>query len=226
MAEVFAGVSMSLDGYIAPEGMDMEHADDPGYKGWMRNWSALQEWAFGQKFFRESLGLGEGGETGVDNQLLEDMSARTGAYVMGKRMFEGGERFWPDEAPFHAPVFVLTHTGREPWERPGGTTFYFVTNGVQSAVDQAREAAGGMDVRVSGGANAIAQCINHGLLNTLWISLVPVLFSGGTPLLADVDAQRVTLEVTDVIESPLVTHLRYEMSGRAPTDPTSETSTG
>ena len=121
MSKVFVFVGMSLDGFLAPEGMDMAHADDPGYNDWMSQWSELQQWVLQQQFFRQNLKIGDGGETGADNRLLEETFARTGASVMGKRMFEGGERFWPEEAPFHTPVYVVTHQARSPWERPGGS---------------------------------------------------------------------------------------------------------
>lgn len=133
MSMVFFHVVMSLDGYVAPEGMELEHAHDPAYKDWSRQWERLQGWVFPQKFFRETLKLGPGGEIGEDNRLLEQTYHRTGVTILGKRIFDGGELFWPEEAPFHTPVFVLTHQVRAPWERPGGTTFYFVNDGVESA---------------------------------------------------------------------------------------------
>src|SRR2546427_3251700 len=119
-SNVFFDIAASLDGFIAPEGMDMAHAADPEYKQWLSLWSKLQGWVFQQKFFRENLKLGEGGETGHDNRMLEETFKRTGVSIVGKRMFEGGELFWPEEAPFHTPVFVLTHEVRKPWVRPGG----------------------------------------------------------------------------------------------------------
>jgi hypothetical protein len=100
---VFFDVVMSLDGFIDPEGMDLAHANDPEYKQWMNKWMALQQWVFQQKFFRENLNLGEGGEIGQDNRMLEETFQRTGVSIMGKKMFSGGERFWPEEAPFHTP---------------------------------------------------------------------------------------------------------------------------
>ena len=103
MGKVFFSVGMSLDGFIAPEGMDLAHADDPNYKDWLSQWMELQKWTSQQRFFRENLQLGEGGETGQDNRILEETFNRTGVSIMGKRMFEGGERFWPEEAPFHTP---------------------------------------------------------------------------------------------------------------------------
>lgn len=138
---LFFSMTVSLDGFIAPAGMDMAHADDPGSKDWLSHWMALQNWVFPQRFFRESLKLGEGGETGLDNQIVEETFNRTGVSIMGKRMFDGGERFWPEEAPFHTPVFVLTTQVRKPWERPGGTTFHFVNDGLDSALVSGRRRA-------------------------------------------------------------------------------------
>ena len=139
-SKVFFAVSMSLDGYIAPAGMDLEHADDPSYKDWGRQWATLQSWVFPQRFFRQNLNIGEGGETGPDNDMARGVFERTGVSILGKRMFDGGERFWPEKAPFHTPVFVVTHTERAPWQRPGGTTFHFVNDGIESALARARTA--------------------------------------------------------------------------------------
>lgn len=211
MSKVFVNVSMTLDGYMAPRGMDMAHAGDPEYQGWMAKWSQLQDWVFPQEFFRQNLGLGEGGETGADNEIVRRTFERTGVSIMGKRMFELGERLWPDEAPFHTPVFVLTHESRQPWVRPGGTTFYFVNDGVESALEQAREMSGERDIRISGGANAIVQYLNAGLVDELAIDLAPVVFGGGTPLFAGLDTDRIGIEIAETIQSPIVTHLRYRI---------------
>ena len=140
--KVFFSVSMSLDGFIAPESLE----DLMG-----QQWMELQQWIFPQRYFRERLKLGEGGEEGRDNDIVRETFERTGASVMGKRMFDAGEQAWPEEAPFHTPVFVVTHEKRDPWERPGGTAFHFVNDGIESALDQAREAAGDRDVRIAGG---------------------------------------------------------------------------
>ncbi len=211
MSEVFANVSMTLDGYMVPEGMDNAHADDPEYLGWMAKWSQLQEWILHQEFFRKNLGLGEGGEIGTDNEILRRTFERTGVSIMGKRMFELGERMWPEEAPFHTPVLVLTHEAREPWARPGGTTFYFVNDGIESALEQAREVSGDRDIRISGGANLIVQYLNAGLVDELAIDLAPVVFGSGTPLFGGLDSDRVAIEIAETIHSPLVTHLRYHV---------------
>lgn len=212
MSKVFFSVSMSLDGFMAPEGMDMAHASDPDYEDWLKLWSELQSWVEQQRFFRENLGLGEGGETGEDNRILEETFNRTGVSIMGKRMFEGGEMFWPEEAPFHTPVFVLTHQVRDPWVRPGGTTFYFVNDGIESALRQAREAAADRDIRIAGGANAILQYLNAGLIDEFDIALAPVFFGRGTRLFDGIDRRKVGLEIVEAIHSPLVTHLRYAVT--------------
>ncbi len=211
MSTVFFSVAMSLDGYIAPAGMEMAYADDPTFKDWGALWGELQGWVEGQRFFRENLKLGEGGETGVDNQMLEDTFNRTGASIMGKRMFEGGERFWPEEAPFHTAVYVLTSQVRAPWERPGGTTFHFVNDGIASALGQARAAAGERDVRIAGGADAIRQYLNAGLVDEFTVTVSPVFFGEGVRLFEGIDRRVVRLEPVEALISPRVTHLRYRV---------------
>nr|BFE74211.1 hypothetical protein GCM10020092_075120 [Actinoplanes digitatis] len=149
--KVFFSVSMSLDGFIAPESPEELMG---------RQWVELQAWVFPQRFFRENLKLGGGGEEGRDNDILRETFERTGASVMGRRMFDAGEHAWPEEAPFHTSVFVVTHEKRDPWERKGGTTFHFVDDGIGPALDRAREAAGDRDVRIAGGAATILQYVN------------------------------------------------------------------
>ncbi|GAC1355272.1 MAG: dihydrofolate reductase family protein [Herpetosiphon sp.] len=212
MSTVFFSVGLSLDGFLAPEGMDLTHADDPNFNDWLSQWMELQKWMFQQRFFRENLALGEGGETGEDNRMLEETFNRTGVSIMGKRMFDGGERFWPEEAPFHTPVFVLTKQVRRPWERPGGTTFHFVNDGIESALRQARAVADGRDIRIAGGANAILQYLNAGLVDEFTIALAPVVFGAGVRLFDGIDRRKVALESVEAIHSPLVTHLRYAVT--------------
>ena len=212
MGNVFFSVGLSLDGFIAPEGMDLAHADDPDYKDWLSLWTNLQKWMFQQRFFRKNLKLGEGGETGQDNRILEETFNRTGASIMGKRMFDGGERFWPEEAPFHTPVFVLTNQVRSPWERPGGTTFYFVNDGIESALRQAREVVGDRDIRIAGGANAILQYLNAGLIDEFSIALAPVFFSAGIRLFDGIDRSKLAVDMVEALHSSLVTHLRYAVT--------------
>ena len=203
--KVFFSVSMSLDGFIAPEST----SDLMG-----QQWMELQQWVFPQRFFRENLKLGEGGEEGLDNDILRETFERTGASVMGKRMFDAGEQMWPEEAPFHTPVFVVTHEKREPWERPGGTTFHFVNDAIEIALGRAREAAGDRDVRIAGGAETILEYVNAGLIDEFSIALSPVLFGSGIRLFEGVDAGRVGLHLVRAEPSPRVTHLTYAVQER------------
>jgi dihydrofolate reductase len=203
--KVFFSVSMSLDGYIAPNSLE----DLMG-----QQWMELHQWIFPQRFMRENLKLGEGGEEGRDNDIVQETFERTGASVMGKRMFDAGEQAWPEEAPFHTPVFVVTHAKRDPLERPGGTTFHFVNDGIAPALDQAREAAGGRDVRIAGGGATILEFVNAGLIDEFSIALSPVLFGAGIRLFEGVDASRVALEPVRAEPSPRVTHLTYAVRER------------
>ncbi len=169
---------------------------------------------FPQRFFRENLHLGEGGEEGRDNDIARETFERTGSSVMGKRMFDLGEQAWPQEAPFHTPVFVVTHQQRDPWVRPGGTTFHFVDDGIHSALGQARDAAGDRDVRIAGGSETILQYLNAGLVDEFTIALAPVLFGAGTRLFDGVDASRVALKPVRSEPSSRVTHLTYAVHSR------------
>jgi dihydrofolate reductase len=202
---VFFSVSMSLDGFIAPESSEELMG---------RQWMELQRWIFPTRFFRENLTIGKGGEEGRDNDIVRETFERTGASVMGKRMFDAGERMWPEEAPFHTPVFVVTHEKRDPWERPGGTTFHFVDDGIEPALEQAREAAGDRDVRVAGGGETILEYLNAGLVDEFSIALSPVLFGSGIRLFEGVDAGRVALEPVRSEASSRVTHLTYAVHPR------------
>lgn len=213
MTRVFFSVSVSLDGFLAPPGMDIEHAADPTHEAWGAQWGKLQSWILGTRFFREMLKLGEGGETGTDHQIVEHTFRRTGVSIMGKRMFDLGERMWPEEAPFHTPVFVLTSQVREPWVRPGGTTFHFVNDGIASAVRQARAVAGDRDIRVAGGAEVIQQALRAGHVDEFTLAISPVLFGGGPRLFAGL-GRDVGIELVETIASPRVTHARYVVPGR------------
>ena len=203
--KVFFSVTMSLDGFIAP----LSPGDLMGPQ-----WMELQQWVFPQRFFRENLKLGEGGEEGRDNDILRETFERTGASVMGKRMFDAGEQAWPEEAPFHTPVFVVTHEKRDPWQRPGGTTFHFVNEGIELALDRAREAAGHRDVRIAGGGATILESMNAGLVDEFTIALSPVLFGSGIRLFEGVDAARVALEPVRAEPTQRVTHLTYAVLER------------
>jgi len=202
MAKITCDLSMSLDGYVAGPNQTLE--EPLGHGG-----ESLHEWAVRLKTFRERHGM-EGGEPGPDNDILEETLDASGAVVMGRRMFSDG--WWGDEPPFRAPVFVLTHHAREPVQKEGGTSYTFVTDGLESALDEARAAAGRKDVQIGGGASVVQQALNSGLLDELNIHLVPVLLgTGGVRLLEGL--QPAELELTRVIESPHVTHLRYRAKG-------------
>src|SRR3954468_19562217 len=203
--KVFFSVTMSLDGFIAPKQLE----DLMG-----QQWMELQQWIFPQRFFRENLKLGEGGEEGHDNDIVRETFERTGASVMGRRMFDAGEQAWPEEAPFHTPVFVVTHERRDPWERLGGTTFHFVNDGIEAALDLAREAAGDRDVRIAGGGATIQEYGNAGLIDEFTIALSPVVFGSGIRLFEGVDVGRVALEPVRAEPSPRVTHLTYTVRER------------
>ncbi|MDQ6720105.1 MAG: dihydrofolate reductase family protein [Candidatus Dormibacteraeota bacterium] len=205
MTKVFFSVTMSVDGFIAPEMMKM----GVPLEQWLPQWMELQKYVFEQRFFRENLNLGGGGETGEDNRILEETFNRTGASIMGKRMFDGGEHAWPEEAPFHTPVFVLTKEVRKPWERPGGTTFHFVNDGIQSALQQARGVAGDRDIRIAGGANVILQYLNSGLVDEFAVALSPVLLGAGLRLFEGIDPSKIALDIVKAVNSPMVTHLNY-----------------
>ncbi len=209
MTKVFVNIGLSLDGYMAPEGMTLEHWDNPEYKDWAAKWGALMNWILETKYFRENLQLGSGGVTGPVNDMLKHTMERSGASIMGKRMFEGGERGWPEEAPFHTPVYVLTHEKRDPWVRPGGTTFYFVNDGIESALAQARAVSGNRDIRISGGADVIQQYLNVGVVDEIEIALVPVLFRGGRRLFDNLGESVPGYKVDSALHTPQATHLRY-----------------
>ncbi len=209
MPKVFADITMSLDGFVAGPSPTL---DDPLGAGGMQ----LHEWVFRLAAWRSAHGL-EGGETGPDEVMVEESLARTGAVVMGRKMFSGGsgpwesdpnrEAWWGDNPPFHVPVYVVTHHAREPLVKEGGTTFSFVTEGVEAAVARAREAAGERDVSVAGGGSVVTQALVAGLLDELQVHVAPVFLGEGSRLFDGVPARR--LEIVRVIEAPLATHMKY-----------------
>jgi dihydrofolate reductase len=209
MSKVFVNIGLTLDGYLAPEGMTMEHWGQPSYKNWGAKWGALMGWIMKLQYFRESLKFGPGGESGPINDMFRKTTERIGANIMGKRMFEQGEASWPEEAPFHTQVYVLTHEKREPWVRPGGTTFHFINEGPQRALEMAQEAAGNRDVRISGGADVIQQYLTLGVVDELEIALAPVLFGGGRRLFENLSEQLPQFRIDRVVDSPSATHLRF-----------------
>jgi dihydrofolate reductase len=215
MGKVFVDISMSLDGFIAGPNQTL---DQPLGEGGDR----LHEWAFGLKAFRERHGMA-GGESNADSAVVEETLQGTAATVMGRRMFSGGQGpwagdgnadgWWGDDPPFHHPVFVLTSHPRDPVAKQGGTTFVFVTEGIEAALDQARGAAGEGGVAVAGGADVVQQYLHAGLLDELQVHVVPVLLGDGVRLFGAGSADApVALERTRALESPSgVTHLRYRV---------------
>jgi dihydrofolate reductase len=203
MNKVFVNIGLSLDGYMAPEGMT---TGKPENKNWGAKWGAI----FNQRYFREHLlKLGPEGETGPVNDLVRNTVERIGANIMGKRMFDQGEVAWPEEAPFHTPVYVLTNEKREPWVRPGGTTFYFINDGRERALELARESAGSRDVRIAGGADVIQQYLNLDVVDELEIALAPVFFGGGRRLFENLRETTPQFRIDRVLDGPAATHLRY-----------------
>jgi dihydrofolate reductase len=213
MARLILDISMSLDGFGAGTNQTLEQ---PLGEGGER----LHEWAVRLRSFRERHGL-SGGEIDADDEVVAEWLGASGAVVMGRRMFSGGEGpwaddpnadgWWGDEPPFRVPVFILTHHAREPVVKQGGTSFTFVTDGIEAALDQARAAAGDQDVALGGGASVAQQYLKAGLLDELQIHLVPVLLGGGVRLFDRLGIEAIELEATRVIASPFVTHLRFRV---------------
>ncbi len=209
---VMIEISMSLDGYVAGPNQTMEQPLGEGGED-------LHEWVVQLASWRGRHGL-EGGTTGPGDDLVQELVSSVGAHVMGRRMFSGGDGpweddtnadgWWGDEPPFRGPVFVLTHHPRETVSKEGGTTFTFVTDGIESAVEHARTAAGDRNVLVAGGANVAQQALAAGLVDRLELHVVPLLLGGGVRLFDGPGSGR-RLEPTRVIESPEVTHLGYRV---------------
>jgi dihydrofolate reductase len=209
MSSVKCQISISLDGFVAGPNQSV---DEPIGEGGMR----LHQWVFDTDSWREQHGL-EGGERNADAEVVDEVLQGVGAYIMGRKMFGGGDGpwdeswtgWWGEDPPFHTPVFVLTHQAREPLSMQGGTTFTFVTDGIESALEQARAAAGDKDVVIAGGASAVQQYLAAGVLDELYLHIVPVLLGAGERLLEN--AGDPTLEPIKVVASPAVTHVKYRV---------------
>jgi dihydrofolate reductase len=212
MSSTTCHISISLDGYVAGPNQSL---DDPIGEGGIR----LHEWVFETASWRRQHGL-DGGVESVDDEVVDEVVDGIGAYIMGRRMFGGGggpwdeswTGWWGADPPYHVPVFVLTHHPRDPLPMDGGTTFNFVTDGIESALDQARAAAGGRDVAIAGGAAAVRQYLAAGLLDELYLHIVPVILGAGERLLEDVGDP--VLEPVRVVASPAATHIKYRVSPR------------
>ena len=211
MAQLRFQISISLDGFVAGPNQSEEHPLGEGGE-------ALHDWVIELAAWRRPHGR-EGGEVNASSPVFEEMTDGIGATIMGRNMFGGGpgpwgeepwNGWWGDEPPFHTPVFVLTHHERKPLELKGGTTFHFVTDGIESALAQAKEAAGGGDVAIGGGGDALQQYLAAGLVDRFWLNVVPVLLGSGTRLFDElVAASGVAFEQARAIEAPGVAHLEY-----------------
>jgi dihydrofolate reductase len=212
MATIRFNLSISLDGYLA--GPD-QSVDNPLGVGGLH----LHDWAFPLAAFRRVHGM-EGGETNASSQILEEAIANVGAVIMGRNMFGGYPGpwrddspwigWWGDDPPFHCPVFVITHHARQPLVMKGDTTFHFVTDGIESALTQARAAARGKDIVISGGASIAQQYLAAGAIDEVNLSIVPLLLGAGERLCDHLGAG-LKLEQVRVIVAPGVTHLRYRV---------------
>jgi dihydrofolate reductase len=212
MSKLRFTISMSLDGFVA--GPDQSLDNPLGIGG-----EQLHEWALSLAAWRAPHGL-EGGEVNESSKVVEASVTNVGATIMGRNMFGGGpgpwddrkpwNGWWGDNPPFHHPVFVLTHHAREPLELEGGTTFTFVTDGIEAALEQARRAADGKDVALSGGAKAAQQYLAANLLDEMQLSVVPVLLGSGARLFENVGANLHGLEPVHTVGTPKVTHLKFE----------------
>jgi dihydrofolate reductase len=203
-------IAMSVDGYIA--GPDQRLDNPIGVGG-----EALHDWIFATRYGRHMLGQ-DGGNDGVDNKFLLEGDEGIGATIMGRNMFgpirgawtsDEWKGWWGDEPPYHHPVFVLTHHPREPLEMLGGTTFHFVIDGIQAALERAFDAANGKDVRLGGGASAIQQYLRAGLVDELHVAIVPVLLGGGERLFDRPLEGPAGYECTEFVGSQSVAHVRF-----------------
>ena len=210
MSQVRSHISISLDGYVAGPNQTMEN---PLGEGGER----LHDWVVATQSWRAQHGK-EGGERGADSEVAEEVAQNVGAHIMGRKMFgppgggpwdESWRGWWGEDPPFHTPVFVVTHHPRESIEMQGGTTYHFITDGIESALEQARAAAGDRDVLIAGGANAIQQYLAAGLLDELYLHVAPIVLGGGERLLENVGEP--TLEPVEVVGSHAATHVKYRV---------------
>ncbi|MEU1448270.1 dihydrofolate reductase family protein [Streptomyces mirabilis] len=198
---VTADMAISLDGCIA--GTDVA-IDNPGGDGA----EPLFEWIHNLASWRQRQGM-TGGEENRDSALMREWFDATGAVVMGRMMYDTGEEFWGDNPPFRTPVFVLTHRPRPALVKEGGTTFTFVTDGIHSALDHAKAAAGDRNVDIAGGASTVQQYLREELIDELQLHVVPVLLGEGLRLFEGLGAGRRNLEPVRVVDTPLATHVKY-----------------
>jgi dihydrofolate reductase len=201
--------SLSLDGFGA--GPDQSRENPLGVGG-----LGLHQWVFPTRTLQKMLFGKEGGTTGIDDEFAARGIANLGAWILGRNMFGPVRGPWPDDSwmgwwgdnpPYHCPVFVLTHHPRAPIVMEGGTTFHFVTEGIEAALERAMAAAGGQDVRIGGGAATIRQYLRAGLVDEMHLAISPVLLGTGENLLAGIDLLRLGYECTEHVPAPKATHV-------------------
>ncbi|MGN5354073.1 dihydrofolate reductase family protein [Ralstonia sp. L16] len=209
-----AGFTISIDGYGAGPDQDIDH---PLGIGGMD----LHQWLVTTRTFQRNLFGKDGGTTGVDDDFAARSFRNVGAWILGRNMFGPIRGDWPDNhwkgwwgdnPPYHVPVFVLTHYTRAPIEMEGGTTFHFVTGGFREALDRAREAAGGKDVRIGGGASTIRQYLREGLIDELHIAISPILLGRGEPLFEGIDLRALDYTCVESVASEKATHVVLQRS--------------
>jgi dihydrofolate reductase len=204
MSKIIVDSGISLDGFFA--GDNRSPANPMGGVS-----GEIHQWMFKQKAFWKHLNMESDEEYGADSKLIDAVFARTGAYIMGKRMFEEGEAVWPEDL-FKEDVYVLTHEKREPWVQKGTTTFYFINDGIESALEKARRSAKGKDIRIQGGADTIQQFLNAGLVDEFFIHIAPVFLGSGIRLFDGMHKDKYDIQIAEVIPSGLTTHLRYNLT--------------
>ena len=203
MSKIFFDSGISLDGFFAGDNRS------PGNPmGGVSN--KLHQWMFKQKAFWKHIKMEGGEEHGTDGKLIDDVFERTGSYIMGKRMFEEGEVVWAEDL-CKADVYVLTHEKRDPWIQKGATTFYFINDGIESALEKAKRSAKGKDIRIQGGADTIQQFLNAGAVDEFTIHIAPVFLGSGIRLFDGIDSNNYDIRVVEVISSTHTTHLSYKL---------------
>lgn len=203
MSKIIFDSGISLDGFFAGNNRSPQNPMG-GVSG------QIHSWMFRQMAFWEYLGVEGGKEDSLDGKFIRETIDRTGAFIMGKRMFEEGEVVWPNDL-YKADVYVLTHEKREPWVQEGSTTFHFINDGIESALEKALKSANGKDVRIQGGANTIQQFLNAGLIDEFFIHIAPVFLGSGIRLFEGIDKDKYELKIMEVIPSDQVTHLKYSL---------------